>query len=782
MSNDGLLIPTRTGMLYPSINSAFYAALITFFTSVFFLSVASLPLLELVRISFVVATQVFTGAYIWSAISKDSAFSTPTLLGLGLAFGSSACFFAQQIFRRTVLNEVAWFFPLLVVLVHFGITMIVNRSDKKQSKLRLERKDDGMLFEVTLLCGVALSLSSRWAFLWPINFVLVTAVAISAIRGKRIYSSVKSKILLITVLLSTAIVSRTLSEHKTSTFLFSYDQVFSESKGWSSARFGATDNPFEIGSPQKYHWFALGWSGMTSNASRATTWSLTSIALPVTAFIGISALLWAISEMISKSRISKIVAVLGFPILWNLSEYSPSLYINSPTFIFSAIWFLSAIFILLRIFKTFSLGELCGLSVLLFICIGGKFSSGLVLITAVLVFCLFELINGKRSIERSKIILIALTSVIVLLLTYLLVFYDTAHSVNGNLWLNQLRTVGVQSGIADPQSSSSTKIFSSIAFYLDMSIPGLPLFILLRIRKSHFSEIGLISILYFVGLFYISILTANGSAQMYFFLASMCIVPIGLAQFFDLFNFQSAKQSTILIAFIGVVISYFSKTLFESGHSSFSKIFGIALPWFSATALYVIVSVRHRVGYTLKYATPFMCSVLLMVAVAISYRLIYQYDLTIADLHSDESAIEIEPINGSTDQNDIFDWLRMNTPIDDIVATNRFCVSYVTSCNSKWMLMTAVSQRRSYIEGGYWDWETRNRIPSIIQQVKIDASVGFAASPNISNWTTLVSAGVSWFVVDHAASLPLQNWEPFATMIITNESMTLLRINRYPKL
>ena len=765
-------------MSFPSNNSAFYAAFISFFTSAFFLLLTSLPLFELLRISFVVATQVFTGAYIWSVVAKDSARSIPMLLGLGLAFGSSACFFAQQIFRRTVLNEVAWFFPLLIILIHFCTTIIFKRFDNRQGRFRLKMNNKDLLFEVTLLCGVALSLSSQWAFLWPIDLVLIATVAIIATRGEQVLSSVKSKILLTTVLLSTAIISRTLSEHGTSTFLFSYDQVFSETESWSLARFGATDNPFEVGSPQKYHWFALGWSGMTSNASRAAIWSLTSIALPVTAFIGISALLWAISEMLTKSRISKIVAVLAFPILWNLNEYSPSLITHSPTFLFSTIWFLSAVFILLRIFRTFSYRELFGLSVLLFVCIGGKFSSGLVLITAVLVFCLFELINGERSIERSKIILIALTSVIVLLLTYLLVFYDTAHSVNGNLWLNQLRTVGVQSGIADPQSSSSTKIFSSIAFYLDMSIPGLPLFILLRIRKPHFSDIGLISILYFVGLFYIFILTANGSAQMYFFLASMCIVPIGLAQFFDLFNFQLAKQSTILIAFIGVVISYFSKTLFESGHSSSSKILGIALPWFSATALYVIVSVRHRVGYTLKYATPFMCSVLLMVAVAISYRLIYQYDLTIADLHSDEIAIEIEPINGSTDQNEIFDWLRMNTPIDDIVATNRFCVSYATSCNSKWMLMTAVSQRRSYIEGGYWDWATRNRIPPISQQTKIDNSFEFAVSPNISNWTALTSSDVSWFVVDHVASSPLSTWEPFATVVMTNHSMTLLRVNQ----
>jgi hypothetical protein len=364
------------------------------------------------------------------------------------------------------------------------------------------------------------------------------------------------------------------------------------------------------------------------------------------------------------------------------------------------------------------------------------------------------------------------------LIAYILIFYDKTYSVNGNLWINHLTTIGLQSGIADPQSSKLIKVLSSFAFYLDMSIPGLPLFIFLRIQKSHSSDIGLISKIYFVGLFYIFIFTANGSAQMYFYLASMCITSIGLAQFIDIFKNQLTKQTTVLILFSGAIVSYFSKSLFESSHPSIIKILGISLPWMVAILIYVISSVRRRLRYFLQCATPAVCSILLLIAVSISYRLIYQYESTSADLHSHGLALEIEPIDGSADQKEVFDWLRKNTPHNDIVATNRFCISYTTACNSKWMLMTAVSQRRAYIEGGYWDWATRNRIPSTIQQSKIDASVGVAASPNISNWAVLASSDVAWFVVDHVSSPPLKTWEPFATVIIANQSMTLLRVDK----
>ena len=94
------------------------------------------------------------------------------------------------------------------------------------------------------------------------------------------------------------------------------------------------------------------------------------------------------------------------------------------------------------------------------------------------------------------------------------------------------------------------------------------------------------------------------------------------------------------------------------------------------------------------------------------------------------------------------------------------------------MLLTAISHRRAYIEGGYFDWLTRNRIPSVTQQSKFDSCISFAVSPNFENWSSLAASNVSWFVVDHVASPPLETWEPFATIVMTNSSMTLLKVNQ----
>ena len=170
--------------------------------------------------------------------------------------------------------------------------------------------------------------------------------------------------------------------------------------------------------------------------------------------------------------------------------------------------------------------------------------------------------------------------------------------------------------------------------------------------------------------------------------------------------------------------------------------------------------------------------IILIISVCSSYRLIYQYRITVRQISQIQVDQTNDSMSGSTDQLVIFDWLRTNTADLDIVATNRFCISYDSNCNSKWMLLSAISHRRAYIEGGYFDWLTRNRIPSVIQQSKIDSCISFAVSPNFENWSSLAAFNVSWFIVDHVASPPLQTWEPFATIVMTNPSMTLLKVNR----
>lgn len=117
--------------------------------------------------------------------------------------------------------------------------------------------------------------------------------------------------------------------------------------------------------------------------------------------------------------------------------------------------------------------------------------------------------------------------------------------------------------------------------------------------------------------------------------------------------------------------------------------------------------------------------------------------------------------------------MRMNTDETDVVATNRFCIPDVSPCISKWQLVSAVSHRRMFIEGGYWIGASAD----MATKRKVDACIRFAADPTFVDWSFLIANGVDYFFVDHAVSPHLPDWKPYATEILSNKSVTLLRLN-----
>lgn len=113
------------------------------------------------------------------------------------------------------------------------------------------------------------------------------------------------------------------------------------------------------------------------------------------------------------------------------------------------------------------------------------------------------------------------------------------------------------------------------------------------------------------------------------------------------------------------------------------------------------------------------------------------------------------------------------TDATDVLATNRFCIPDVSPCISKWQLVSAVSHRRMFIEGGYWIGASAD----MATKRKVDACIRFAANPTFADWSFLIANGVDYFFVDHAVSPHLPDWKPYATEILSNKSVTLLRLN-----
>lgn len=761
----------------------FSATLLFFGVCIFFLWQTNIQLNESLHVSAAITIQVFTGAYIWSLVSPNKNLNLPILIGMGLAIGSFATVMSQQLLRTTALAGMAWLLPALICLTCLSHTAVLRKSVTLPKRIILPKINDICDFHLVLLGTVGLSLASRWTWLLPITVVLVFIALFQCIN---LITQLNRKIWVIYsfLILVSAYFSQILLNHSTSWFHFSNDQTFSESLSWSLARFGPNDSPFEVGSSIRYHWFALAWSGITTSASNASAFTLITKALPIVSFIGIIALIWGITASITQSRQSPIIAAFGFAFLWNLTELAPPLYTNSPTYLFTCVWFLASIFSVFRLLKQSSIQQFVVFILLTFATIGGKSSTGIILVAGIILGTIFCLLIPRLKIDIKKTILITAISILVLVITYVLLYLQFSGKSNNRLWI-QIGASALQSGVGSSKNGALLKILSSGFLFLDLLLPSIPIFLYLVFKKSN-----IIELYFFLGMLITAasasfLLNAAGGSQLYFYLAAACVNPIVVAIYLEKENWHFRNSQNILIIGAGLFIAIISSYVWNLSSSKSSptistllKFFAILLPWITTMILRLFFFLPGKRQLRKKHITPALASILLLLAVCSSYRLTYQYRLTVKQLVRKELGQTNLPISGSQDQAMVFDWLRANTSVLDIIATNRFCISYETNCVSKWMLMSAISQRRAYIEGGYFDWTSKNQMPTPAQQNKIDNCIQFATSPNTQNWLPLITYNVSWFIVDHAASPPLQSWEPFATVVMTNHSMTLLRVNQ----
>ena len=760
-----------------------YSSLLFFFVCTFFLRLADVKIIESIQISAVVGVQVFSGSYIWSRFSTNHKSNPPILIGIGLALGSTLSIISQQLLRTSSFEKMAWALPAILCLTYFVAKEALFRPKMENAREPFRRINSPKDFDLLIWGAVAFQLSTRWLWIFPLTVILVLS-ALCGCLFRSWFSKCKTWVLTGLLLLGSIQVSLIFRNKSNGWFHFSHDQTFSESLSWSLTRFGPNESPFEVGASTRYHWLALAWSGITNSASNATTLTLITKALPVISFIGVIALIWAITESVSQRRQTPIFAIFGFALIWNLTELSPPLFTNSPTFLFTGVWFLASIFVVIQIQQEFSTFRLLVFMVLAFATIGGKASTGIVLISGILFGTCIGIFRRKSKTGTIKSLLLPVVSTLVLLISYLFFYFDNSGRAVQQLWI-KIGASGPASGILFSQDNALSNGLSSGFLFLDLLMPNLVIFLLIKSKKPEEKESYFFLGILVTGFSASFLLNGSGGSQLYFYLAASCITPIIVALYLEKANWHFADSSNIWIICAGFISAMISSTAWSSSsaisnltNSAIVKIGAISLPWLIAIILRNFFVILNKGQSGKKRIGPTLASIILIISVCSSYRLIYQYRISVKQIHQIQVGQTNDSMSGSTDQLAIFNWLRTNTSELDIVATNRFCISYDSNCNSKWMLLTAISHRRAFIEGGYFDWLTRNRIPSVTQQSKFDSCISFAVSPNFENWSSLAASNVSWFVVDHVASLPLETWEPFATIVMKNSSMTLLKVNQ----
>ena len=131
-------------------------------------------------------------------------------------------------------------------------------------------------------------------------------------------------------------------------------------------------------------------------------------------------------------------------------------------------------------------------------------------------------------------------------------------------------------------------------------------------------------------------------------------------------------------------------------------------------------------------------------------------------------------ITGSIGHREALAWLQKNSKKEDIVATNRFCIPNQSPCISKWFLVSALSQRRMLIEGGYWGGD-----PPINVRDRVNFSRDFGEKPTYLGLVWLREHDVSWVFIDYAAqSSGLRSWEPFGTTMFSNDVASIVKLSQ----
>ena len=756
------------------------------------LFMADTSMFESIRIGLVIGIQVLTGGLIWSIIDKTRAQSVPNFLGLGVAIGSGISLLAQQLLRQSFVGRIGWICPSFIVLFYmcaqkkFGDKSIIEVTTV--CRVTPETK----LFVACCVSGLTLALCYWWFWLLPLALGTLLVFVIAVIEKRTGFLFVKTRkyrILLSFGFVSMCIfISNYLEGKFKVSYVYSHDQVFSESLSWSLAKFGSNESPFEAGSAIRYHWFSLGWAGVVTNAADATSWTVITKLLPILSFLAIIGLIWSILEELSLSLSTRIFGVFVAVLVRGLSEFTtPIRYFHSPTFLFGSVWMLAAILVALRLQKKFTVSMLFLFLLLIFGTFGGKVTNGIILVVGLLVSLSLMVIFNKSINARLKILSLMLSVALATCIAYVVVFMqrDLTSNAYGNEIYIRVGEIGVDAGFVNNLSGQLTWIFGSIVYLLDMPFLLFPICILWLGKNRNRIELWLLTGITISGVVATMVLGQPGASQMYFLMGSLIVSPIAVAWCVDgglnLTRPTSINKGLLILAAVLAAVLgnlFWSASLEQSLRSRESlllKSYAVIVPLIVgivAAFLLKIFRSRNKSAFGFRLSHAFILFLVLLTSIygleARITRAQDNYDPKQTHVGDDQNLV-----TGSRDHQEILNWVRTNTDETDVLATNRFCIPGVSPCISKWQLVSAVSHRRMFIEGGYWIGASAD----MATKRKVDACIRFAANPTFVDWSFLIANGVDYFFVDHAVSPHLPDWKPYATEILSNKSVTLLRLN-----
>jgi hypothetical protein len=416
------------------------------------------------------------------------------------------------------------------------------------------------------------------------------------------------------------------------------------------------------------------------------------------------------------------------------------------------------------------------MGLMLFATFGGKVMNGIVALGGLAIALLVKIIFRDH---KNRFQLFSLSILVLATVCAYFYYFRSTQIANTNTLKVGLQ-IGSDIGIINPESGIPLQLIASLIFNLSVSLPVI--FALMSFSSARTEQKTVFSLLsgsMIVGILATSITTHEGASQLYFIMSS---IVISFAVFPKILIDQKLKQSSYwtMALFSGTfgVISQIiwnqSNKMTDYRESVYIKLLAVCLIPFGAFVFLMWKRYTKPSYDTIgKGIISVFCLFFLFSSISMG---IFQRIEKFPEVSKVVPTNLRDPklITGSQDHLEILNWIRQNTNPDEVLAINRFCIPGIDSCIMKWQLVSAISHRRVLIEGGYGS--PTELQPGEIQE-RYDFSYRFANSPNLGSLRYLCDKGVRWFFYDSFNLPNVENWSPYAKVVLSNKSVSLLRLN-----
>ena len=728
------------------------------------LLLADVSLFDTVKILIVCLIQIYAGTELLEKFFYRRALSIFEKFGIGLPLGVAISIAFDLLFARSSITQVAWLFPLAVIVLICKFTESAS----------LQKSENSRYQELEVLKWIGISvfalLGQEW--FWPMPSAVFFAMALW-LSGPKDSSSAKSdlqkSISYILYGLGTLILIIGIVIRPNSWWIEDSDFGFYEAFTVSLTNWGTSENLLATGTGLKYHWFVYEWSGLVSKVADLSSWVMLSRGVIIMGCFSVACSIWLVLERVATTKKQMVASLLVICFFDSVTSWGSGFrigFIVSPSQLVGFVWLFAIFAVVLeqerqRVkFSSFLFFALFSGAML------SKISHGVVALGGLLLLSLVEMIR-----ERKFFVARTSNAVVATLTTFLWFFITYSGAENA-----RIKFLKFPEEILGTLKLWSGKPLWLAALILILGLVGYQsfgLFVGLCQRETRKNTAFIFSSgVAMTGLIITLSIESLFGSQLYFLHSASAIVLLVVAPLtvdaFVRINSQFASRwrliTVLIFGFLAAAVSWMIPTI-DSGSEnatwvSVSKSGVFVIPVVVAIVISINKSLRVTWWRFLSFALVGLC-VLGMGFSMSNWTMILKREFP--------SFNRNEQFNlGTQDLNAAMRWMRMNTSDDELFASN-----------NESFLLSALSHRRGLLQGeeyvrrhtvldDEWTSELAQRRDLIDRSFKSSLAIdvdGFMAF------------GVGTLVIDKSVpDFTLVSFPSGVSKVFENETFTILKI------